>query len=320
MVLVFLVGAFVIFHSLTSPSQSTSTLQPTSTNNALALGVKGKIAYTVKGNSENFIYVMNADGTGATKLTSCGNSECFPSWSPDGTKITFQRQESGVGIYVINADGSNLHRLSPTPGMDVRSSWSPDGTQIIFSRVVKQSNDGGTPETALMVMNADGSNTRTILSNGTFNIEAHWSPSGSIVFMGGAGGKNQVFTVNPDGSNLKQLTFNSIAGDPNWSPDGTHISFGSPMEGGGKLNIYTMKADGSDVKQITHFSPPYEAGDTSWSPDGKYITFEWDVDGKYQSDPNVKAEVWIVPSDGSGEPVSTGQACASVGCSPRWQP
>ena len=124
-------------------------------------------------NGDNHIYTMNVDGSSVTELANCFNGECYPSWSPDGTKIVFQRQEDGVGIYVMNADGSNIQRLSPTPGYDFRPSWSPDGSQIIFNRVTNPPIlPSQVPNVAIMVMNSNGANIRTILeANGTFNLE-----------------------------------------------------------------------------------------------------------------------------------------------------
>jgi Tol biopolymer transport system component len=282
-----------------------------------------KIAFVLgDSNGENHIYTMNADGTGVTDLANCFIGECYPSWSPDGTRIVFQRQEEGVGIYVMNADGSNIQRLSPTPGQDFRPSWSPDGSHVIFNRLTNRPIlPGQAPEVAIMTMNADGTNTHTILeANGTYNLEPQWSPDGStIVFMSGLDGTQQIYTMNPDGSHLTKITNIGVSGDPIWSPDGSRISFGSNREGDDKLNIFTMNPDGSNVQQLTHFGPPYEAGDTSWSPDGTRIVFEWDEGGKHQSDPNVRAVVWIVGTDGTGE-MSTGQACSAVGCAPRWRP
>ena len=273
-------------------------------------------------NGDNHIYTMNIDGSGVTDLANCLKGECYPSWSPDGTKIVFQRQEDGVGIYVMNADGSHIQRLSPIPGYDFRPSWSPDGSQIIFNRVTNPPIlPSQVPNVAIMVMSSNGANTRTILeANGTYNLEPQWSPDGSkIVFMSGLDGTQQIYTMNPDGTNVTKITNKGVSGDPVWSPDGSRISFGSNREGGDNLNIFTMNPDGTDVKQVTHFLPPYEAGDTSWSPDGTRIIFEWDVGGKHQSDPHVRAEIWIVNINGTGE-TSTGQPCSAVGCSPRWQP
>src|SRR5438067_13312023 len=72
----------------------------------VALGANGKIAF-VNGSG---IVVMNADGTDQINLIS-GTS---PSWSPDGSKIAFEKGSSydDTNIYVINADGSNLKQLT----------------------------------------------------------------------------------------------------------------------------------------------------------------------------------------------------------------
>jgi Tol biopolymer transport system component len=53
-----------------------------------------------------------------------------PSWSPDGTKIVFNG--NGSGIHVVHPDGTGLAQL--TNGSDVDPRWSPDGTTIAFSR------------------------------------------------------------------------------------------------------------------------------------------------------------------------------------------
>ena len=68
-----------------------------------------KIAYAGTTSGSNLqIYVMNADGSGPTRLTTSGFLDDQPSWSPDGTKIVFGRNLSGGGlrVFVINADGS----------------------------------------------------------------------------------------------------------------------------------------------------------------------------------------------------------------------
>ena len=73
------------------------------------------------------IYVIGADGSGLTRLTSTGDNE-FPSWSPDGQKIVFTSNRDGVlpadlggdpkqprftwNIYVMNADGSGQRSLT----------------------------------------------------------------------------------------------------------------------------------------------------------------------------------------------------------------
>ena len=100
-----------------------------------------------------------------------------------------------------------------------------------------------------------GSNDFTQLTDANGSGEPAWSPDGkTIAFVKtGAGNVREIFTMNPDGSDVKRLAAGS---DPAWSPDGTRLIFAGP---GG---LYTVRLDGSELKQITagsHREP-------SWRP------------------------------------------------------
>src|SRR5216117_1720966 len=70
-----------------------------------AITAAGQIAFTSNRDGQNEIYVMNADGSGATRLTNNPAADGGPIWSPDGTKIAFISDRDGnVEIYVMNAD------------------------------------------------------------------------------------------------------------------------------------------------------------------------------------------------------------------------
>ena len=77
------------------------------------------------------IFVMNADGTNPIKLTEDARINWFPSWSPDGKRIAFERathedDPTTTDIYVINADGTDLVNLTQTPGVgEWHPSWKP---------------------------------------------------------------------------------------------------------------------------------------------------------------------------------------------------
>jgi TolB protein len=73
----------------------------------------------------------------------------------------------------------------------------------------------------------------------------------------------RVFSLNGDGTDLKQLTDGDFDIQPAWSPDGDRIAFARDAD------LYVMKADGTNVHKVTD-GPIL---DPAWSPDGRQITF-----------------------------------------------
>jgi multisubunit Na+/H+ antiporter MnhB subunit len=93
---------------------------------------------TVQMDQANFddLYLMNADGSGQTRLTSNAGFYAWSSdWSPDGKQIVFTRGEPNnpeSALYIINLDGGGLRQLTDMPGAEWLPSWSPDGKRIAF--------------------------------------------------------------------------------------------------------------------------------------------------------------------------------------------
>src|SRR5271156_1704537 len=131
-----------------------------------------RMAFVRQQNSVNYIFLMDVDAAGvganASRLTSDPEAENYPSWSPDGKRLAYQRAFNGSAIYVIDADGTAQQRLSPTPGFDVTPSWSPDGTQIVYVRLLEIPQPNQPPMTDIRIMNADGTGDHAVLSNTLF--------------------------------------------------------------------------------------------------------------------------------------------------------
>jgi len=79
------------------------------------------------------LYVVDADGTDSTKLTSQILGLNGVVWSPDSEKIVYASAENGNDeIYVVNSDGSNPVNLTKDPASDSNPILSPDGTRIAY--------------------------------------------------------------------------------------------------------------------------------------------------------------------------------------------
>ncbi len=95
---------------------------------------------------------------------------------------------------------------------------------------------------------------------------------GRIAFRDGVSG--QIYTANPDGSSLQQVTHlgkNAFAGDPTWSPDGRRIALWIFRKSGAL--IYEMRADGSRLHPVFTDDPGYFDTTPGYTPDGKTIVF-----------------------------------------------
>src|SRR4030095_6502006 len=95
-----------------------------------------------------------------------------------------------------------------------------------------------------------------------------WTPDGKIVYSSRTGETWDLWLVNSDGSNTKQLTADPfIDQQPSVSPDGRYVVFQSNRSGG--RNIWRIDADGNDPKQLTVGNFTDETPVVS--PDGRFV-------------------------------------------------
>ena len=139
--------------------------------------------------------------------------DATPSWSHDGKHIAFvsTREDENTNVFVVDVDGSHLRRLTDNLAEDYDPEWSPDGTKIAFvARLVR----GGS--LLVHVMNADGSNLRTLDGDRSVDQTPSWSSDGQHIIFSSIHGRDfDLFMMDADGKNVRQLTDNPV---DDWGP------------------------------------------------------------------------------------------------------
>ena len=253
-------------------------------------GGVGLIAFwSDQDNIQGEIYVRDFGGGPWTRLTNNTAYERESEWSPDGTRIAYSSDIAGSqDIWIMDADGGNKVNVTKDAPDDTQPAWSPDGTRIAYT-----ADPTKTLESSVWAMNADGSGkvnlTPVIL--GVQDRNPAWSPDGTrIAFVSNRDGHPDIFLMDPDGSNVVNITNRLTNWDrePTWSPDGSQIAFMSDRVSG-RFELFVMNADGTNVRQLT--SDGLTKLGPAWSPDGHHIAFTSWADGD--------ADQWMVDPDGA---------------------
>jgi TolB protein len=206
-----------------------------------------KIVFDRYDDGYNWVYVIDADGSGLRRLTE--NFNYHPEWTPDG-RISYVDRKGR--IWVMNADGSGKRLLVRRPTIRITGyeshvmSWAPDGTQLAF-----------TTGSAVWVVHADGTGRRELSE---FPI---WSPDGQRIAFVRGDPDTEIFVANADGTGAHNLTDNRVGDfEPTWSPDGGALAFVSSSEG--ETDIYVMTASGDGERNVSN--TPGEDSSPTWSP------------------------------------------------------
>jgi Ca2+-binding RTX toxin-like protein len=292
-------------------------------------GANGKIAFDSfpPGEADSEIFTLTYNPGGPVQedpdapLTSNTSQDSGAAWSPDGSKIAFERNSD---LWVMNSDGTKQTRLTNNAIIDSNPTWSPDGSQIGFV----SERDGDLDIWALKPVPEGPGNVAQNLTDdsgsGAFDSDPSWSPylpdgSTRIAFHR----NGDVWTVNPAALTKTQITNEPTGSDsfPNWSPKGTRIAFQSNRNTtafpntGNDQEIYTIKAQ---LENTTTNEPRRLTDNTvrdespAWSPEGSHIAFM-----SNRRDTNL--EIWVMStlSDDNAVRLTNNRGIDEY---PDWQP
>lgn len=226
------------------------------------------------------LYVISANGGRPSKIPGTRPGDGNPVWSPDGRRLSFERQRDGDwDVYVMNADGTGLRQLTFSPWDDDFARWAPHGRSLAF-----QSARRG--QTEVYVISVKGGAARRATSPGEY---PDWTSDRRIMFAD----DGQLFTVRPYGADRRLLrrqpSEDVVAAQV--SNDGQKIVYIH------YAGLYIARVDGSDSRRLT--SSP-DDDDATWSPDDQWVAFDKGF-----------SDIYVVRADGSEQTrlTSLGNAC-----------
>ncbi len=278
------------------------------------------------------IFTMNDDGTDA-KLVSTGKGRTTCGYFfADGKHILYSSTHLGADscpappsftrgyvwavypsydIFIARDDGSELRQLTTTPRYDAEATISPDGKNVVFTSL----RDG---DLELYSMNIDGSGVRRLTHEEGYDGGAFYSPDGAMIVYRGyhpqtpeeladyqellkedlvRPSKVELFVMNADGSNRRQITNNGAANfAPFFHPNGKQIIFCSNVSDTSSprrrnFDLHLINIDGSEMEQVT-FHGEFD-GFPMFTRDGKKLVFCSNRNAAKPGQTNVFIADWV---------------------------
>lgn len=238
------------------------------------------------------LYLLNLSTGEEIQLTDTPEeSEDSPTWSPDGELILFHATTrfDGLELFTIRPDGTDLTQLTDNSDSMTMPAWSPDGSQIAYVL-------GSRGTWSLHTMDSDANNQRPILRREEFPADPDWDPLGEfmVISLRQGVGASDIMLVDVVEDRLLNISRGAgIEGEyafsPDWSNDGTLITFTHRSDRDDDLDIYTMTPLGNDLTLLTDNTDSDSS--PTWSPDDEWIAFVSDRDGQ--------RDIYIMRADGS---------------------
>lgn len=187
---------------------------------------------------------------------------------------------SGIPLLICAAACS-----SSTDGARVDADYVKQHGRVLVNRVEASRGRG-----SIAIVRSDGTNEQVLTDDG---ISPSWTPDGRVIFASARSGSQQIWIMDGDGGNARQI--GELAADmvpimPQLGENGAVVFMGhdAQTEPDGNTGIWVIGEDGANLRQLTRGMQPFLAASGSW------IAFTLQTDEPYHR------QIWRMNTDGTG--------------------
>jgi TolB protein len=154
------------------------------------------------------VYVVDADGSNRSRVTSDAAEDVSPAWAPAGDRIAFvSDRHDDADLYVIDPDGTREVRLTDDPVPDEAFAWDPFGDRIAYVsyRHGAKPEDIGIGDAEVFVVDVRTRETTNLSRNPAWDGDPDWSPDGTRIVFTRRTDHGEIYVMRSDGSGQERL-------------------------------------------------------------------------------------------------------------------
>lgn len=215
--------------------------------------------------------VADSDGYGPQTILQSSAPLLSPSWSPDGSQLSYVSFEKyNSQIYIQNVFSGKRNKVADYKGINSAPAWSPNGKNL----AMVLSRDGNAE---IYIYSLDTKELRRLTSHHAIDTEPAWSPSGKhIVFTSDRSGKPQIYRVKTSGGKAVRLTFEGkYNARASYSADGKRLALVTNQGDGYHIGVFHM--DNRELQVLTNARLDESP---SFAPNGAMILYATQAGGR----------------------------------------
>ena len=239
--------------------------------------------------SKKELVLMNWDGSKEKQISFHRSIVVSPAWRPNGEDVSYtayvynkKLKKRIPTLFSLNLATRRIQVLYNQSGANLSSDFFKNKSEILLTL------SKGAGNTDIFKWNFKSKILKPLTNGprGTINVEPSINQTtGHISFASDRSGETMIYTMNPQGENIKRITFaGKYNSNPIWSPTKNQIVFSGYTED--HFDLFSINSDGTGLKRLTSMRKKNgkwaNCESPSFSPNGRFIVFVSDASGVYQ--------------------------------------